>query len=190
MPHKALRKRLFVSRDIQGKILWRLVGYWVVYHLVLWHALFLIQLQRHYYMGAVAGIPRASVGELYVRFAQEYWIILAMSAAMFPAVLKNMLHLTHQVAGPLVRFRAVMRKLARGEHVEKIKLRPGDLLTEFQDAFNEFLDSDRMRQFTASETCRQPEASCQEGLVLEDVAALRAELLAADCNAASPVAAR
>lgn len=190
MPHKALRKRLFVSRDIQGKILWRLVGYWVVYHLVLWHALFLIQLQRHYYMGAVAGIPRASVGELYVRFAQEYWIILAMSAAMFPAVLRNMLYLTHQVAGPLVRFREVLRKLARGERVEKIKLRPGDLLTEFQDAFNEFLESDRMRQAPSSDASRKPEAAAQEGLVLEDVAGLRAELLSAGCNAATPVAAR
>lgn len=175
MDPKRLRKKSFVNRKLQGKFLRRLVGYWTFYHLVLWHSLFVVDLMRNE-VGSVVDAPKRSFGELYASFAEGHRVMLFLMVAMLPVVLLDMVRLTHQVAGPLVRFRETLRKLAAGHQVENIKLRDGDLLTEFQDAFNEFLASERLRKGWRSEPLQQPEMAARESLCLDAVAELQAEL--------------
>jgi hypothetical protein len=145
MKSQPTRKKVYVNRDIQGKILRRVAKYWIGYHLGLWHVLFLIQFFRYGTSGLTGGPGPMNLWDLYLDVAREQWVLLILPIALFPAILWDMLRLTHQVAGPLVRFRAALRQLAAGEKVEQIKLREGDLLTEFQEAFNEFLASPRMQ---------------------------------------------
>jgi hypothetical protein len=77
--------------------------------------------------------------ELYTTFTLEHYSMVICAVAVFPIILCDMLKLTHRVAGPLVRFRNELARLARGENVEPVRLRDGDLLDEFLDAFNEFV---------------------------------------------------
>ena len=179
MDAKNLRKKSFVNRELQGKFLTRLVGYWFFYHLVLWHSLFVVDLMRNQLASTVVDGPRLSIGELYVNFADAHRVLLFLMVASLPIVLRDMVRLTHQVAGPLIRFRIALRQLANGQEVENVKLRDGDLLTEFQDAFNEFLASERRQKGWLSERLEQIEMTAQESHCLADVAQLQAEVHAA-----------
>jgi len=176
MPQQSLRKKLFVNRDIQGKILGRLVKYWIFYHLAIWHVLFVVDFFQQRILGTVEGVPPLGLRELYVNFALAHWGILVISVALFPVIFRDMLRVTHQVAGPLVRFRNALRQLAAGQAVEKIKLRESDLLMEFQDAFNEFLDSERQRHGQPSNPGPKSEPTDLEVAVLDDVTEFAAEL--------------
>ena len=95
--------------------------------------------------------------------------LLILAAALSPIVLWDMLKLTHQIAGPLVRFRNALQKMAIGEPVAKIKLRDGDLLVEFQDAFNEFLDSDHLLVGRPPRSSGESTVDAQESAVLTAV---------------------
>src|SRR6516162_9736690 len=109
------RKKVFVSRAIQGRILARIVKYWLVCSLSLWHALFLIELARYTIPGLGTRAPRFSPLEAYAQFASQHATLLIASALVFPVILWDMLKLTHQIAGPLVRFEHTLRKMTAGE---------------------------------------------------------------------------
>ncbi|HMC11150.1 MAG TPA: hypothetical protein VKH44_07660, partial [Pirellulaceae bacterium] len=70
------RKKSFVNRELQGRFLKRLVGYWIFYHLVLWHSLFAVDLMRNILGSAVMDAPRQSLGELYSTFADSHRVML------------------------------------------------------------------------------------------------------------------
>ncbi|HEY2250864.1 MAG TPA: hypothetical protein VGH74_07370, partial [Planctomycetaceae bacterium] len=138
------RTMIFVSREIQGRILRRMVKYWFLYNFAVWHGLLLIDLERYGVPTLLSGGPGLSLYEFYAEFAAQHVILLALAAGLSPFLLWDMLKLTHQIAGPLVRFRNSLQQMASGEPVARIKLRDGDLLGEFQEAFNRFLESDRL----------------------------------------------
>ena len=176
MDAKKLRKKSFVNRELQGRFLTRLVGYWFFYHLVLWHSLFVVDLMRNQLASTVVDTPRLGIGELYANFADQHRVMLFLMVASLPVVLRDMVRLTHQVAGPLVRFRNALRQMASGQEVENIKLRDGDLLTEFQDAFNEFLASERRQKGWLAERLEQIEMTAQESQCLDQIAELQTDV--------------
>ncbi len=184
------RKKVFVSREIQGRILMRVFKYWLFYNFALWHALLLIDYQRYGIPAALNGGARLSVLEFYADFAAQHVTLLVLAVALSPIVLWDMLKLTHQIAGPLVRFRQALHKMALGQPVEKIKLRDGDLLIEFQDAFNDFLESDRLLVGPRPPADGEIAASSQEGTVLNSVAELHAELNTRNCEQAGSATTR
>ena len=137
---KKLRKKLFVSMPIQGRILAQLVAYWAVYHVVLWHGLFLY---RYFQFKAdlLTNEFQVPFHEFYSQFVLQHYPVAICAVLLFPIVFWDTLKISHRVAGPLVRFRNEFRRLARGERVQPVELRNGDLLTEFSIAFNEFVES-------------------------------------------------
>ena len=139
---KHARKQIFVSRKIQGRIVARLATYWVVYHLVLLHAMFLY----HYllYRGQLLAdslMAPVPFFELYGGFLSQNFSLMLCAAAVFPLILWDMMKLTHRVAGPLVRFMSTLKQLEGGEKVRPVRLREGDLLVELQGAFNSYLEA-------------------------------------------------
>ena len=134
------RKKLFVSGRIQGRLLFRIGLYWVLYHVVLWHALFVYRYLQDRMNGAILNesIP---FGELYTQFVADYYPVVLCAVITLPIVVIDMLKMTHRIAGPLVAFQNALRELVAGKAVEQVQLRKGDLLTEFQDEFNAYLDT-------------------------------------------------
>lgn len=176
---KVARTRVCVNRDIQGKIVSRLAKYWILYHLVLWSVLFAVECLRYMISGHLVG-SELDDRSLAMRFIEDHWIMLMLPVLMFPVILWDMVQLTHKVAGPLVRFQNALKDMAAGKTVEKISLRKGDLLTEFQNAFNESLKSDRVRN---SSTTVVSASNSLEIAILDDVARLNAELKTTECEA-------
>ncbi len=137
---RPLRRKYYVSPVIQGRLISRMAAYWCVYHLVLWHAMFLYRFLQ-YRDSVDSGAPEVPWWNLYKSFAFENSTMLICAAFVFPLILWDMIHLTHRVAGPLVRFQNTLRQMSEGEEVKEVILREGDLLDDLRDAFNDYLDS-------------------------------------------------
>jgi len=159
-PHKHARKKLFVSRKIQGRMLLKLALYWGVYHLVLWHAMFVYRYLQ-YRADVLGGATQVPFAELYSTFVTQHYSMILCAVGLFPIIFWDMVKVTHRIAGPLVRFQNKLRDMKNGERPEPIKLRKGDLLVDLQDAFNEYvaiLDTKPRREsLDDTEECRERE---------------------------------
>jgi methyl-accepting chemotaxis protein len=132
------RKRFFVNSIAQGHILMRFAMYWTVYHIVLWHTLFLFRFFQ-YRFELMMGEPPQTFGELYGSFCVQYYPIVFSAVAMIPLLLWDIVKMTHRIVGPLIRFQRALETLQRGERLNSVKLRDRDLLREYEAAFNTFL---------------------------------------------------
>lgn len=132
------RQRMFVNGLIQGRLLMRAAGYWIVYHVVLWHTLFLYR-YLEYRAALAAGAPPKSFSEQYGAFVLDYYPMVICAALVLPILLYDVMWLTHRIAGPLARFENTLKRMERGERVAPVRLRDRDLLMHFQGAFNDFI---------------------------------------------------
>ena len=135
---KNVRKKLYVSHMIQGRMLLKLSLYWAVYHFVLWHAMFLYRYMQ-YRADVLGGATQVPFAELYATFLTQHYSLILCAIGLFPIILWDMVKVTHRIAGPLVRFQHTLRDLTTGLRVKPIKLRKGDMLVELQDIFNEYI---------------------------------------------------
>ncbi len=129
---KRSRKQFYVSRAIQGRLMTRMVVYWLLYHVFQWHALFLSE-------GLIGINGPKPVTTLYVEFFWNNLPLFAVGTAILPIIMWDMLKMSHRVAGPFVRFERALRAMARGEKVDKIKLRKTDFVDEFLAVFNAYV---------------------------------------------------
>lgn len=135
---KSRRKKMYVNRRVQGRIIGRVAAYWILYHFVLWHGLFVYRYAQH--RVAVAGGENAvPFRELYSQFCADYSPLLFCAALILPLFMFDFVRMTHRVVGPLVRVRNALQRLMAGERVPHVEFRKGDLITEFEAEFNEFL---------------------------------------------------
>ena len=196
-PQAYPRKRLFVNREIQGRLLVRTALYWVLYHGVLWMAMFFHRYAE--YRGAVlAGAEPRSFSDLYGQFVREHHSMWLCAAAILPIVLWDLLKFSHRVVGPLVRFQRTLESLSAGKTVQEVRLRRGDLLMDLQGTFNQYLASLRNLQ-ADRELAPQPNNSGEsdarndliESQLAEELQRMQAEIQAAcaPSNSASQPAA-
>lgn len=159
------RKRLFVNRDIQGRLLARTGLYWILYHAVLWMAMFFIRYAEH--RGAVmAGAEPRSFGDLYGEFVHENSSLWVCAFAILPIVLWDLLKFSHRVAGPLVRFQRTLESLTAGQTVNEVRLRRGDLLFDLEIAFNQYLAS--LRNLQSDSELTIPSSSSSQPMNIDD----------------------
>lgn len=133
------RKKLFVNRTIQGSMALRFVYYWMLYHVSVWHGAFMYFFLKERLLQLTGGGEMRSIKELYSHFMYEYTPILAAAVLLIPVVAYELIRQTHRLAGPLVRFSNAMKDVMAGKPIQPVKLREGDLLTDFEKQFNEFL---------------------------------------------------
>lgn len=167
------RKKIYVSRLIQGGMLAKLTLYWCVYHLVLWHAMFLFRYVE-YREELFAGGEAVPFTTFYSEFASQHFSLIICALAVFPIVFWDMMRVTHRIAGPLVRFQHTFRQLTRGEKVSPIVLRKGDLLVELQDTVNDYLVANGHLEGepTAASNASPPgsdQSENEDGLVLNTI---------------------
>jgi hypothetical protein len=132
------RKRLFVDSAFQGRLLVRLVCYWAIYHVALWHLLFLFHMMSAA-MSHDPIVPAKSIGTLYREFAVHHTGIIVCFLVMLPILGRDLLKFSHRLAGPLVRFRNTMQQMADGKPVEPVTLRKHDLPSHFLSVFNKMV---------------------------------------------------
>src|SRR5437867_465608 len=132
------RSRLFVDAAFQGRLIFRLVMYWVIYHVALWHAVFLYSLISAA-IGYDPAVATKSFGTLYWEFTTQHVAVILCFLAMLPILGRDLLKFSHRLAGPLVRFRNTMEQMAAGKPVQAVTLRRADLPNHFLATFNKLI---------------------------------------------------
>ena len=124
------RKKILVNQ-FQTRLFIRIALYWLIYQVAVWNFLFVWRVLQE-----GPGNPL----EQYWNFFLEYAPTLIIFALIVPVLAWDAVRFTHRLVGPLVRFRRTMLDVGAGKPVRKIKLRPGDFLTDLQHDFNDMLD--------------------------------------------------
>lgn len=119
--------------------------YWCVYHVVLWHAMFLVRILQ-YRQEVLAGANPVSFGSLYSAFLSEHNIVLWCAIALLPIVLWDLTRHGRRILGPMRRLEATLRKMADGEAVVPLQWRREDGRSELQEAFNRVIELWNARQ--------------------------------------------
>ena len=175
-PKRFKRSKFFVNAKIQGRMLARFASYWVLYHVVLFHAMFLYR-YLEYRQVLVGGGEPVRFGELYRSFAGDNVSLIACAVALTPIIFWDMVKLTHRIAGPLVRFERALRSLAEGETVPRISLRRGDLPVDLRDALNNYLETLARRANCFGRTSSKGEpGETDENCVLNELEEIHAML--------------
>lgn len=162
---KSQRKQQFVSGEIQGRLMVQISLYWFLYHVFLFHAIFVYQYAELRLTPTNSNTP-LSLHAFYGQFLQDYYPIVICALITLPIVVVDMMKVTHRIAGPLVRFRQTLRDLSEGKPVSPLRLRKGDLLMEFQDEFNEYLKRLSQRYESGAAT------ACKEEQVVSELNSL------------------
>ncbi|MBL8849906.1 MAG: hypothetical protein JNG89_09485 [Planctomycetaceae bacterium] len=135
---KTRRKRTYINSRVQGRFLFRVAAYWLTYHAVLWHGLFVYRYAQ-VRMTTTEATPFTPVSSVYWQFCTDYAPLLMCSVLIMPLFMLDFVRLTHRIVGPLVRSSNALQSLMEGKRVQHIEFRKGDLLTEFQTRLNDFL---------------------------------------------------
>jgi hypothetical protein len=130
--------KTYVLPSLQGWMVGRLMTYWGVYHVMLWHTMFLYRYMQYRGELLAGGAPRP-FSELFADFLAANHSVVVCAVAVFPIVAWDMLRVSHRVAGPLIRFRRTWEQMAQGQIPEAVRLRKGDMLQDMQVAFNAYL---------------------------------------------------
>ncbi|MFN0195693.1 MAG: HAMP domain-containing protein [Planctomycetaceae bacterium] len=133
------RKRVWVHRLIQGRVLTNIAIYWVLYHVVLWHAMFLHRFLQ-YREGLIVGQLPVPFAELYGQFVIDHIGFVVCAGLVLPIVMWDALCFSHRIVGPLHRIKTSLQQLARGELIPRVRLRKKDFLGDLAGAFNDLRD--------------------------------------------------
>jgi hypothetical protein len=145
------RGRLFVHPAFQGRLMFRMTAYWAVYHVVLFHLLFLFGLFSQL-ISASVDAPSVTMLQRYRSFALDHVSIPVCFLVTLPLFLRYTLRFSHRLVGPFIRFRDVMTEMVQGKRVPEITLRRSDLPGDFLDAFNALIKQWNERRPDAPES--------------------------------------
>jgi hypothetical protein len=132
---KFKRRQLFVDPKVQGALVLRLLGYWLVTMVT---AVAIVIGWR-----IVTGTPRFLVTH-FSEMVFYYGPAVVAALLLLPLIIVDCVRTSNRFAGPLYRLRRCMRDLGKGLPVPPIHFRDGDFWIELADEFN--LLSARMQQ--------------------------------------------
>jgi hypothetical protein len=130
MAQKPCRRRpKIVDRRLQLALLWKAILQWVLFTTVAFGVVL-----AWYFLGE----PTAQHGGLQALW-ERHGVVFLVLLAMLPVVVYDSFRFSHRLAGPMVRLRSTVHRLARGEQVEPIKFRQRDYWHDLADDFNVLL---------------------------------------------------
>ncbi len=158
---KVVRKSLFVDPVVQGAVVRRAVFYWGA-------CLLFISLPL------IIGRTLAEPGKLFYEHLgalwELYWPMLTCTVLVLPLIVYDLMRLTNRFAGPMLRLRGAMRRLADGHSVETVRFRKDDFWQEFAEYFNEIsqqLEAAESRPFEKQPADTESVEGCLAGMPLK-----------------------
>jgi methyl-accepting chemotaxis protein len=113
----------------------------LVFRICLYLTVFLLVLMNLVFAWRLASEGPGNVLAQFNAMLLDYLPVMVCLLVLVPVLAWDAIRFTHRLVGPLVRFRQVVKRLARGEAVERITLRQDDFLIDLQDDFNAMLES-------------------------------------------------
>lgn len=125
------RRHLFVDPQIQGRLILRVVLYWMLCLI----GVGLMLLAWRLCVGP-AKLLHDHLRDLW----HDYLPALVASLLLLPLVIADVLRVSNRFVGPLLRLRRAMRQIARGELIQPLHFRRDDLCQEMAEEFNAVLE--------------------------------------------------
>lgn len=125
------RKKTFVNKQIQGQLIIRLAGQWLLFLLTMFAFGFFVELVN------------GDSGDIGKQFMYRIGPSLLAAVILFPIFLLDICKQSHRVVGPILRLHRGIRELADGSEVEVIRIRKNDFWKPVMDDFNRAVEKTR-----------------------------------------------
>ena len=136
------RGKVLCDQNVQGALARRICYHWLIFLTLSLVCLFALE----YFLGD----PGLSVAEHMEALWSRYGFFLLLMLAIVPSFIYDTLKLSNRFAGPMLRIKSSIRKLADGEQVEEVKFRDGDFWSDISDDFNRMVKRVNQQQETTS----------------------------------------
>lgn len=123
---KNLRKRIWIDPFQTGLVV-RIVAYCLIFQLAAW-VFFALSDQIDRYIESIGGEGRFFSSP----FVRSMWALVLL----LPPLALEVIRFSHRLVGPLFRLRNTIRAISKGEPVNLVQFRDGDLLGDLKDDFN------------------------------------------------------
>lgn len=131
------RKNYWINPKLQKAIILRtlIANFVLVGFLYLADRIFFMRMSD---MGTSLGLQPDHVYYVFLKEQErvKFWIFMATAGVISIATTWAGLFVSHRIAGPVVRIRNELRRLAQGEKVGQVVLRDADFFQEVADEFN------------------------------------------------------
>lgn len=134
---KHWRVKKLVNWTIQGPIVMRLTLHFLSYNMA---TVFLL-LVVYGVKGSLAAMTEQPVNPAPLTFWQQASPVVICMLVMMPFMIWDLMKLTNRIAGPLFRFEALLNDFGKTGKLKVAVLRDGDLLTDYQKRFNDFVEA-------------------------------------------------
>jgi len=132
MSHKCKRRLRIVESRLQGELLRRICLHWFSF--------LLCSLTLTVFMGVLTADPNLPLSNQIIAIASaNFWPFLTL-LALLPMFLVDMVKLSSNFAGPMVRLRRALEGLAQGTSTKPLVFRDGDFWQSSATAFNAVVD--------------------------------------------------
>lgn len=134
---KHWRLKKIINWTVQGPIVTRLMVHFLAYNVA---TLFLL-LVVYGVKSSLAVIADGPVNATPATFWQQASPVIVCMLVMMPFMVWDLMKLTNRIAGPLYRFEKLLKEFKQTGKLRPAVLRQGDLLTDYQHEFNDFVAS-------------------------------------------------
>ena len=125
------RKQNYIDSHVQGALLKRICGHWLVFFFVSALAILVSQ--------TLLGDPTKTVGDRLRLETGEFILMGIVMISLFPAFMLDTIRFSNRFVGPIARFRRHLRELKNGE-TNHCSFRNNDFWAELADEYNEVAD--------------------------------------------------
>ena len=134
---KRSRLKKMVNWTIQGPLVVRLIAHFLAYNAATLFLLLII----HGINESVAAIADQPINTEPMTLWQKAAPLVICMFLLMPFMIWDLVKLSNRIAGPLFRFESILKDFAKSGTLRPAKIRQGDLLTDYQSRFNEFVES-------------------------------------------------
>ncbi|MBI4775260.1 MAG: hypothetical protein HY788_14010 [Deltaproteobacteria bacterium] len=135
------RRRVLIDKKLQYKLLIVNVNYFVMLLLVVGLTLF-GPLFVEFYGAGMDYVQKSLIAEKILYLHGRLWPPFIAAAALFAI---HSIFVSHRIAGPLYRFRAVLKRLGEGDFSQDVMIRKHDYLHREKEVMNDTIRAIRAR---------------------------------------------
>lgn len=126
---KHVRKQNFVDSTVQGALLRRIIMHWVMYFIVAFLSIVLLQ-------AMLSGPNGEPLLQRVIHEVKEFTLIGIILVCVFPAFLLDTVRFSNRFVGPVGRLRRYLRQLGQDGNTERLSFRGGDFWAEMAEEYN------------------------------------------------------
>ena len=138
---KHLRLKKLINWTVQGPIVTRLMVHFLAYNTATLFLLLVVYGVKSS-LDVISDSPSRMES---ATFWQQASPVVICVLVMMPFMVWDLMQLTNRIAGPLYRFESLLKDFAKTGKLKAAVLRDGDLLTNYQIQFNEFVAAMHVR---------------------------------------------